>query len=130
VPYALSIATPPRLEGGSIFTNNDDGWRPQDAHAAGIEIAAVVTRAPVPGGHRARPQLRRLASHMFTAAGWRRASIIDAGGAGKIDATRWRVGRMGSACISPVIWRLSDLERQRGIRPKPPGMRVAGGDGT
>src|SRR4051812_49436968 len=35
----------------AVFTNNDDGWRTAaDAHAAGIEIAAVVdSRADPPG---------------------------------------------------------------------------------
>jgi len=39
----------------AVFTNNDDGWRTAaDAHAAGIEIAAVIdSRAEPPGEFRA-----------------------------------------------------------------------------
>jgi len=74
----------------AVFTNNDDGWRTAaDAHAAGIEIAAVIdARAEPPGGFKAlgiKAITGAQVSHVYGALGVEAIDVIENGRTTKIE---------------------------------------------
>jgi len=69
----------------AVFTNNDDGWRTAaDAHAAGIEVAAVIDSRAEPPGQFAALGIKVLTgaqvSHVYGGQGVRAIDVIDAAG--------------------------------------------------
>ena len=89
----------------AVFANNDDGWRTAaDAHAAGIEVEAVIdSRAKPPGRvHRARHQgdHRWRVSHVHGRRGVEAIDVIENGRPTKIECDALAVsGGWNSPCI-------------------------------
>ena len=69
----------------AVFTNNDDGWRTAaDAHAAGIEVAAVIDSRAEPPGQFAALGIKALTgaqvSHVHGGQGVQAIDVVDAAG--------------------------------------------------
>jgi heterotetrameric sarcosine oxidase alpha subunit len=121
----------------AVFTNNDDGWRTAaDAHAAGIEVAAVIdSRAEQPGQFAAlgiRVMTGAQVSHVHGRQGVQAIDVVDAAGHfTRIDCDALAVSGGWNPAVhltchlgGKPVWN----ETLAAFRPGavPPGMHVAG----
>jgi glycine cleavage system aminomethyltransferase T len=120
----------------AVFTNNDDGWRTAaDAHAAGIEIAAVIDSRPEPPGDFMALGIKAITgakvSHVHGALGVEAIDVIENGRTTRIGCDALAVSGGWNPALhltchlgSKPIW----TEEAAAFTPGalPPGMHVAG----
>ena len=121
----------------TLFTNNDDGWRTAaDAHAAGIEVVAVVDSRAEPPGRFAALGIQVITgaqvSHVHGGRGVQAIDVIDAAGrVTKIECDALAVSGGWNPAVhltchlgGKPVWNETLAAFTPGAAP--PGMHVAG----
>ena len=120
----------------AVFTNNDDGWRTAaDAHAAGIEIAAVINSRAGPPGEFSALGIRAITgarvSHVHGRLGVEAIDVIESGRTTTIECDALAVSGGWNPAVhltchlgGKPVW----TEEIAAFTPgtMPPGMHVAG----